>query len=93
MTEIDITRLTELAQLELSPTEHLAVKDDLSRIIAMVDQMQNVATEGVAPLSNPLDATARLRPDEVTEVVDRELLQAGAPATADGFYLVPRVVE
>jgi aspartyl-tRNA(Asn)/glutamyl-tRNA(Gln) amidotransferase subunit C len=34
-----------------------------------------------------------LRPDEVTETVDRERFQALAPATRDGFYLVPRVVE
>ena len=50
-------------------------------------------TDGVRPLAHPLDTAARLRPDEVTEVVDRDLYQAGAPETEDGLYLVPRVVE
>ena len=45
------------------------------------------------PLAHPLDARQRLRSDEVTEVVDRELLQQGAPAIEDGLYLVPRVVQ
>jgi aspartyl-tRNA(Asn)/glutamyl-tRNA(Gln) amidotransferase subunit C len=50
-------------------------------------------TDGVEPLAHPMEAEQRLRPDEVTENVDRDLYQAGAPATRDGLYLVPRVVE
>ena len=69
------------------------VRQDLDRIIAMVDQMQAVDTENVTPLAHPLDARQRLRQDEVTEEVDRDLYQRGAPATEDGLYLVPRVVE
>jgi aspartyl-tRNA(Asn)/glutamyl-tRNA(Gln) amidotransferase subunit C len=55
--------------------------------------MQAVNTEGIEPLSHPLDTTARLRSDEVTEKPDPEHFQRGAPATADHYYLVPRVVE
>ncbi|MCH8257980.1 MAG: aspartyl/glutamyl-tRNA amidotransferase subunit C, partial [Proteobacteria bacterium] len=47
----------------------------------------------VEPLAHPLEADQRLRPDEITEVVDRDRYQRGAPATRDGLYLVPRVVE
>ena len=93
MTDIDITHLANLAQLELSESEQQVVHRDLQRIIGMVDQMQNIDTRQVEPLSHPLDAGARLRPDEVTEQVDRTLYQTGAPAIADGLYLVPRVVE
>jgi aspartyl-tRNA(Asn)/glutamyl-tRNA(Gln) amidotransferase subunit C len=93
MSGIDIRHLCELAELSLTDAEADAVSTDLQRIIHMVDQMQAIDTDGVAPLAHPLDSQARLRPDEVTEQVDRDLLQQGAPATADGFYLVPRVVE
>ena len=55
--------------------------------------MQAMDTDGVEPLSHPLEQPQRLRPDAVTESVDRERFQAIAPATADGLYLVPRVVE
>jgi len=93
MADIDIAHLSRLAQLALNEGEQRQVYADLERIIAMVDQMQAIDTDGVLPLAHPLDAEQRLRTDQVTETVDRELYQAGAPVTQDGFYLVPRVVE
>lgn len=90
---IDIAHLSKLAQLALSSDEAERAEADLERIIDMIDSMQAVQTSDVEPLSNPLDASARLRPDIVTEADNREANQASAPATADGLYLVPRVVE
>ena len=93
MTDIDIRHLSNLAQLRLTEAEAKAVANDLGRIIGMVDQMQAINTDGVAPLAHPLDSQARLRPDEITEKVDRALYQRGAPAVEEGLFLVPRVVE
>ena len=93
MADINIQHLANLAQLELSEREISAVGEDLQRIMAMVDQMQAIDTDAIEPLAHPLDARARLRPDQVTETIERDLYQQGAPATADGLYLVPRVVE
>jgi aspartyl-tRNA(Asn)/glutamyl-tRNA(Gln) amidotransferase subunit C len=93
MAGIDIQHLSRLAQLALSETEQAAVRKDLERIMSMVDQMQAIDTEGVEPLAHPLEADQRLREDTVTEQVDRDRYQQGAPATRDGLYLVPRVVE
>ena len=90
---IDIDRLARLAALRLSDGERRDALSDLQRIVAMVDRMQSVDTEGVAPLAHPLDAAQRLRPDTRTETVDREHYQAGSPAVRDGLYIVPRVVE
>ncbi len=91
--EIDIRHLSNLAKLKLTDAEAGAVAADLARIIAMVDEMRSMDTDGVTPLAHPLDSHARLRPDAITETVDRDLYQRGAPATRDGLYLVPRVVE
>jgi aspartyl-tRNA(Asn)/glutamyl-tRNA(Gln) amidotransferase subunit C len=93
MTDIDIHHLCDLAALDLSAAESEAVAEDLRRIIAMVDQMQTIDTDGVEPLAHPLDSQASLRADEVTEEVDRDRYQASAPETDAGFYLVPKVVE
>ncbi|MGE0625233.1 MAG: Asp-tRNA(Asn)/Glu-tRNA(Gln) amidotransferase subunit GatC [Pseudomonadales bacterium] len=90
---IDIRHLSNLAKLKLTEAEAGAVAGDLARIIAMVDQMAGIDTEGVAPLAHPLDSHARMRSDAVTEAVDRALYQRGAPSTEDGLYLVPRVIE
>lgn len=88
-----IDKLCTLAQLALDAAERQHAGEDLARIIAMVDAMAAVDTDGVAPLSHPLDAVARLREDEVNAEIDRDAFQALAPAVADGLYLVPRVVE
>ena len=93
MADIDLNHLQRLAALRLSPDEAAHAQEDLIRIIDMIDAMAAVPTDGVAPMANPLDATQALRPDEVTEEVDREAFQAVAPNAEDGFYLVPRVVE
>lgn len=93
MADIDIQHLANLAQLELSQQEISVVGEDLQRIMIMVDQMQAIDTGNVEPLAHPLDARQRLRPDQITETIERDLYQQGAPATADGLYLVPRVVE
>jgi len=91
--DIDLVHLCRLAQLALDEDELHAAEGDLARIIEMVNQMQAINTEGVAPLAHPLEKSQRLRPDSVTEQVDREQFQVIAPATEGGLYLVPRVVE
>ncbi len=91
--EIDVGHLAALARLAIHGDASAKIADDLQAIIAMIDTMQAVNTDGVEPLSHPLDTTARLRSDEVTEHPDPAHFQSGAPATADQYYLVPRVVE
>ncbi len=89
----NIDHLTHLARLSLDAQARQAARQKLTDIIAMIDPMQSVDTEGVEPMAHPMDATQRLRNDQVTEEIDRSRLQAGAPEVASGYYLVPRVVE
>ena len=88
-----IARIAELARLELSPAASAAMQQQLNGILAMVDAMGAVDTKGVEPMSHPQQAMQRLRDDAVTESDAREKYQAVAPATEDGLYLVPKVIE
>ena len=88
-----IRRVADLARLELSEAEIVAMQQELNGILALVDQMGAVDTEGVEPMSHPQAATQRLREDRVTEVDQRELFQSIAPQVEDGLYLVPKVIE
>lgn len=90
---IDVAHLAGLARLALSDKASVEVAADLQSIMAMIDAMRAVDTDGVQPLSHPLDAAVRLRSDVVTESPDPQHFQRHAPATADQYYLVPRVVE
>ncbi|WP_017430665.1 Asp-tRNA(Asn)/Glu-tRNA(Gln) amidotransferase subunit GatC [Vreelandella jeotgali] len=91
--QTQVRRAAHLARLDVSDDQASSFVDDLGRILEMVDQLQSVDTHDVAPLMHPLDATQRLRADEVTEEDQRERFQRSAPAVEDGLYLVPRVVE
>ena len=89
----EIRRIADLARLELAPAELAAMQQELGGILALVEQMRAVDTEGVEPMSHPQAATQRLRDDEVTERDQRERFQAIAPQVEDGLYLVPKVIE
>ena len=88
-----IAKIAELARLELPAAAAAALQQELNGILAMVDRMQAVDTQGVEPMSHPQQAMQRLREDGVTERDQREKYQANAPATEDGLYLVPKVIE
>lgn len=88
-----IAKLATLARIEISDAAADAAAASISDVLALVDQLQAVDTEGVLPMAHPLDAVQRLRADEVSEVNQREAFQAIAPATQDGLYLVPKVIE
>ncbi len=88
-----IEKLAKLAALGFAETEIEQAEGDLTRMIALIDEMQSVDTIGIEPLAHPLDAEQVLRADAVTETIDRDKNQASAPETDSGLYLVPRVVE
>jgi len=89
----DVEKIAHLARLQIREDEIPGYTGNLSNILALVDQLQAVDTEGVEPLSHPLDAVQRLRADDVTEPDQREALQAIAPAVESGLFLVPKVIE
>ena len=94
--EIDcstVENVAHLARLSIDKAEIETAAEKFSAILALIDEMQEVNTDGIVPLAHPLDHHQRLRPDEVTETNQREQLLAGAPATEEGLFLVPRVLE
>ena len=88
-----VEAIAQLAQLELKQEDIEENIDSMTSILNLVDQMQNIDTSGVEPMAHPLDAVQRLREDLVSESDQHERFQAIAPATADGLYLVPKVIE
>ena len=89
----EIKKIATLARLKIEASDIPGYVTNLSNILDLVEQMNGVNTDGVVPMSHPLDAVQRLREDVVTESNQREHFQAIAPSTEDGLYLVPRVIE
>lgn len=93
MEPAEVRKVAHLARLSIDEADIPSYARDLSAILALVEQMNQIDTADIAPLAHPLDMAQRLRPDEVTETDQRERFQAGAPLTEAGLYLVPKVVE
>ena len=93
LTESDIAKIAHLARLAIAPPDVPRYAQELSRVLALVEQMNRADTTGVEPLAHPLDAVQPLRPDVVTERDERAAMQAIAPAVEAGLYLVPKVIE
>ena len=97
LTPKDVSRIADLARLELQPAEQSAMLAQLNGFFSIVEQMSAVDTSGVEPLYTPLsavtDVALRLRDDVITETDQRELNQRSAPAVEDGLFLVPKVIE
>lgn len=94
----DVKRIANLARLELSEEEANNTLNKLNGFFSIAEQLKAIDTSGVAPLSHPLSAqlpefSLRLREDKITESNHREEYQKVAPATQDGLYLVPKVIE
>lgn len=89
----DIEKIAQLARLQISDDEAQQVTSRITDILALIDQMQAVDTSSVEPMAHPLDMVQRLRDDEVTEQDQREAMLKLAPASEDGVYLVPKVIE
>ena len=93
MKQSEIDKIATLARLRVSPEEAGEAAARISEILALIDRMQAVDTAGIEPLAHPLSAVQRLRADEITESDRGEDLLALAPASRNGLFLVPKVIE
>ena len=89
----EVRAMARLARLAIAPDDIADYAEQLSGILAFVARMDEIDTSAVEPLAHPLDMTARLRPDRVSEINQRELFQSLAPEVERGLYLVPKVIE
>ncbi len=88
-----IAEVAQLARLRLGFEGAADVAEDLSRILDMIDRIEEVDTAGMEPLAHPWHLAQPLRADEVTNASARERLQQSAPDVRGGYYRVPRSVE
>ena len=93
LTVLDVTRIAQLARIEVSEAQARQALTQLQGVFALIEELQSVDTRGVEPMSHAQDVSLRLREDRVTEGDARERFQAIAPMVDAGLYLVPKVIE
>lgn len=87
----DVEHVAKLARLELSEEEKVKFSKQLGDILKYVEQMNQVDTEGVEPMSHAIPMVNVMREDVVLSENTKEELMANAPLKEDGFFRVPKI--
>ena len=88
-----VRHIAKLARIAMSDEEIERLAPELNNILSWVEQLDEVNTEGVEPLTAVIDQKLRLRGDAVTDGNIRDEILANAPEAQHGFFAVPKVIE
>ncbi len=88
-----ILKLQELARLELSEEQQVRIQVDLGNILNMIEQLQEVDTQGIEPLIYISEAYNVLREDLVENQMERSKAMENAPLTDGTYFKVPKVIS
>jgi aspartyl-tRNA(Asn)/glutamyl-tRNA(Gln) amidotransferase subunit C len=96
LTEQEVRRVAELANLALSDEEISRMAHDMDGILTHMDKLNELDTGGVEPMAQVLfdaEATATLREDRERPTLPNVEALANAPAAGGGYFKVPKVIE
>ncbi|MEQ8706810.1 MAG: Asp-tRNA(Asn)/Glu-tRNA(Gln) amidotransferase subunit GatC [Phaeodactylibacter sp.] len=87
-----ILKLEQLSRLQLSASERSGIREDLNRILEMVEQLEELDTEGVAPLTYINEDVNVMREDTIRGQTDRTAALKNAPDQDGAYFRVPKVI-
>ena len=88
-----VRHIAKLARIAMSDEELARLVPELNNILGWVEQLEEVNTDGVEPLTAVVPNQLRLREDKVTDGDCRDDVLANAPVAEHGFFTVPKVIE
>ena len=91
--EATVRRIARLARIKITDEEAKALEGELSGILNWVEQLDEVNTDGVEPMTRVIPMTLKMRADVVTDGDKVDDIMHNAPITEDHFFVVPKVVE
>ena len=86
-------KLARLSRLSVAADDHARILPAIDAMVTWADTLRQAPTQGLEPMANPHDMVLRLREDLAQPLPSREALMRNAPQMAEGFFIVPRVVE
>jgi aspartyl-tRNA(Asn)/glutamyl-tRNA(Gln) amidotransferase subunit C len=96
MTTVDaatVKKIARLARLEVTPLEVPVLEKELNTLLAWVEQLDEVNTDGVEPMTRVVAMTMKMRDDVVTDGGIAADVVANAPVREGNYFMVPKVVE
>jgi aspartyl-tRNA(Asn)/glutamyl-tRNA(Gln) amidotransferase subunit C len=88
-----VANIALLARIDVEEERMEALAGELSGILTWIEQLGEVNTDGVAPMTSVADLALAWREDAVTDGGYQDRVLSNAPDQQDGCYLVPKVVE
>lgn len=88
-----VAAIAHLARIRITEAESESLTGELSNILAWVEQLSELETEGVPPMTSVVARDAPLRADEVNDGGQAKAIVKNAPEPAHSFFTVPKVVE
>ncbi len=88
----DVAHVARLARLRLGAEAEARLVGELNNILGWIEQLGEVDTEGVAPMTSVVEVALPRRADAVTDGAAAEDVLANAPKRAGGFFVVPKVL-
>jgi aspartyl-tRNA(Asn)/glutamyl-tRNA(Gln) amidotransferase subunit C len=88
-----VRRIAHLARIRIDDERVDEMREELNSILAFVEQLDEVNTENVEPMTAVVATKMRLRADTVTDGNKVDDVIANAPESDDGFFMVPKVVD
>ena len=88
-----VAAIARLARIDVPEDERAHLARELSNILTWVEQLGEVDTEGVAPMTSVVEVALPRRADAVTDGGAAEDVLANAPKRDGGFFVVPKVLE
>ena len=88
-----VKKVASLARIAISDGDAERLVPELNNILGWIEQLGEVDTSAVEPMTAVIPNTLRLRDDVVTDGGIREDVLANAPLAEHGFFTVPKVIE
>ena len=88
-----VKKVASLARIAITDADAERLVPELNNILGWIEQLGEVDTSGVEPMTAVIPNELRLRDDVVTEGGQRDAVLANAPQGEHGFFTVPKVVE
>mgnify|MGYP001014302239 FL=1 len=93
LNEDDVRKIAFLARIRVDEARLAPLADELNNIVGWVEQLSEVDTNGIAPMTSAVDIATPLRKDVVNDGDKVEDILANAPDREGSFFAVPKVVE
>ena len=88
-----VAQIAKLARIKVDDAQQEALTKELSNILGWIDELGELDTEGVQPMTSVVEVQHSLRKDAVKDGDRQDDILKNAPESKQGYFVVPRVVE